>query len=68
MTKSRWAARNWKVLLVWLVAWVIVACAWHGIPPTRTSMLEALPVVLIVAFVAAARNEIHERVRRNASK
>ena len=68
MAESRWAARYWKVLLVWSVAWVIVACAWHGIPPTWTSMAEALPVVLIVAFVAAARNEIHERVRRNAAK
>ena len=68
MAKSWWALWRWKALLVWSVAWVFVACAWHGFPLTWTSMLEALPVVVIVAFVAAARYEIYERVRRNAAK
>jgi len=68
MTASRWARRHGKALLAWRVVWLIVACAWHGIPPTSTSLLEALPVALIGAFVAAARNEIHARVRRKAGK
>jgi hypothetical protein len=60
--------KAWMTFLAWLVAWIVLACAWGGIPPSWKDLAEALPLVAVVIFVAAARKELQDLAGRNVHK